>query len=152
MAEKRLIDLYPYKLDGSKPNYLLFKRASGHIYHGQWRMIGGKVKSDEEYWQAALRELFEETALKPKKFWTVPSINSFYESTTDSILHIPAFAAEIDSGDSIQLNQEHSEYSWFELDQALDKIFWPEQRRLLELTDSLLTSNQILEDWLVPIS
>ena len=152
MAEKRLIDLYPYKMNGKKIFYLLFKRASGHIYDGQWRMIGGKVQSGESYWEAALRELKEETALKPQFMWTIPSVNSFYEHQTDSILSIPAFAAEIDEASPIILDSEHSDFGWFSLEEALDKIFWPEQRRLLSLTHDLLTSNQILEDWHVPIS
>lgn len=152
MAEKRLIDLYPYKLNGKKISYLLLKRASGRIYDGQWRMIGGKALSGESYWEAALRELKEETALKPQSMWTIPSVNSFYEHQTDSILSIPAFAAEIDETSPIILDSEHSEFAWFSLDEALDKIFWPEQRRLLTLAHTLLTSNQILEDWHVPIS
>ena len=152
MAEKRLIDLYPYKLEGNQRYFLLFKRAAGNIYEGQWRMVGGKVKSGESYWEAALRELYEETGLKPLTMWTIPSVNSFYEYRTDSILHIPAFAAEIDGEETIDLNSEHSEYSWFSIDEAVDKINWPEQRRLLKLTDSLITSNQILKDWHVPIS
>lgn len=152
MAEKRLIDLYPYKLEGEKFFYLLLKRAAGRIYDGQWRMIGGKVHSGESHWEAALRELNEETTLKPKLMWTIPSINSFYEYQTDKILNIPAFAAEIDGSSPIILDSEHSEYAWFSVDEAIDKIFWPEQRRLLTLTHSLLTSNQILEDWHVPIS
>lgn len=152
MAEKRLIDLYPYKHKGKEVYFLLFKRAAGKLYDGQWRMVGGKVQSGESYWQAALRELYEETTLKPLKMWTIPSINSFYEYRTDSILNIPAFAAEIDGESPIVLNSEHSEFSWFSIDEAIDKIIWPEQRRLLTLTDSLITSNQILKDWHVPIS
>lgn len=152
MAEKRLIDLYPYKLDGKNISYLLFKRAAGRIYDGQWRMIGGKVQGGESHWEAAIRELQEETTLEPLLMWAIPSVNSFYEHQTDSILTIPAFAAEIDGTSSIMLDSEHSEYAWFSLDDAIDKIFWPEQRRLLKLTDYLITSNQILEDWHVPIS
>lgn len=152
MAEKRLIDLYPYKFDGKQISYLLFKRAAGRIYDGQWRMVGGKVQSGESHWEAALRELSEETTLRPLKMWVIPSVNAFYEHQTDSILTIPAFAAEIDGTSPIKLDSEHSDYAWFSLDDAIDKIFWPEQRRLLELTNSLITSKQILEDWHVPIS
>ncbi len=152
MAEKRLIDLYPYTLNGKKISYLLFKRAADRIYDGQWRMIGGKVQNGESYWEAAYRELREETSLKPLLMWTIPSVNSFYEHQTDTILNIPAFAAEIDESSPIILDSEHSEYAWFSIEDAVDKIIWPEQRRLLKLTDSLITSNQILEDWHVPIS
>lgn len=151
MAEKRLIDLYPYKIVDKIPFYLLLKRSENHIYHGQWRMIGGKVEKSETYWQAALRELHEETNLKPIKFWTIPSVNTFYEHRTDQILHIPAFAAEINDSDNISLDSEHSDYNWFSLEDALANIRWPEQKRLIRLTHSIITSNQILEDWYIDI-
>ncbi len=151
MAKKRLIDLYPYRQINHKIDYLLLKRATGHIYEGQWRMIGGKVQQDEFYWQAALRELKEETGLVPELFWAIPGINRFYEPKTDQIHAIPAFAARISPDSNIILNEEHSEYEWFPIEKAINKILWPEQQRLLTLTDHILTSNQILDDWLVSI-
>lgn len=149
MAEKKLIDLYPYKIKNQEPQFLLFKRAKGHIYQGQWRMIGGKVEAGETYWQAALRELDEETGLSPSLFWTVPSVNQFYEHKTDKILTIPAFAAEIHENEEIVLDSEHSKFDWFSVQKAVDAIIWPEQRRLLELVHHIVTSNQILDDWLI---
>lgn len=152
MADKKLIDLYPYRLKENRIEYLLLKRAKGKIYDGQWRMIGGKVEKEESYWKAALRELYEETGLKPVKFWTIPSLNKFYEHHTDQILVIPAFAAQVDPTDSPELDKEHSVAEWFDINQAVDAILWPEQRRLLKLLDNIITSNQILDDWLVPLS
>lgn len=152
MAEKKLIDLYPYRLKENRAEYLLLKRAEGQKYDGQWRMIGGKVEEGETYWQAALRELFEETGLKPVKYWTIPSLNKFYEHHTDEILTIPAFAARIDSSVPVVLNREHSKAKWFDIDEAIEVILWPEQRRLLKLLHNIITSNQILDDWLVSIN
>ena len=149
MSTKKLIDLYPYRLEGDEIKFLLFKRAKGKIYEGQWRMVGGKVKPDESSWQAALRELKEETGLNPEKLWTIPSINSFYEVSTDTIHHIPAFAAELSSDREPDLDDEHVSFEWVTLDDALKRIRWPEQKRLLKLTHSLLSTDQILEDWLV---
>ncbi len=149
MDEKKLIDLYPYRLKHNDPEYLLLKRAKGQEYDGQWRMIGGKVEKGETYWQAALRELYEETRLKPLKFWTIPSVNRFYEHQTDQIHSIPAFAAQIDASASPTLDREHSTAEWLNIDQAVGSILWPEQRRLLKLLHNIITSNQILDDWLV---
>lgn len=149
MAKKKLIDLYPYRRNNNEIEFLLLKRADGEKYDGQWRMVGGKVEEEEAYWEAALRELNEETGLNPTKFWTLPSINKFYEWNTDKILLIPAFAAEIKSTDTIQLDKEHSKADWFEIKEATKLIYWPEQRRLLKLLHDIVTSNQILDDWLV---
>ena len=152
MSDKKLIDLYPYKIVDGNAFFLLFRRAKGKIYEGQWRMVGGKVKDSETYWEAALRELEEETKLIPASFWTIPSINQFYEHSTDKILSIPAFAAEINPDDTIQLDAEHIEFIWISPDEASNYIQWPEQIRLIELTNRLITSNKILDDWRVPIS
>ncbi len=122
MGKKKLIDLYPYRWIHEKPEFLLLKRSKGHIYEGQWRMIGGKVEEGETYWQAALRELKEETGLIPKKFWTLPGINQFYEPKTDQILSIPAFAAEIDPAHKPRLDEEHQKAEWFGIEDAAKKI------------------------------
>ena len=152
MDEKKLIDLYPYRVVKGEVSFLLFRRAKGKIYEGQWRMVGGKVKDLETYWEAALRELKEETNLIPKSFWTIPSINQFYEYSTDKILNIPAFAAELNPNETIQLNAEHNEFTWISPEDASTYIQWPEQIRLIDLTNRLITSNKILDDWRVPIS
>lgn len=152
MAQKKLIDLYPYRLTGQKPEFLIFKRSKGKIYQGQWRMIGGKVNPDETFWQAALRELKEETGLQPVIFWTIPAVNQFYEYKTDTIHTIPAFAAQINSNQQITLDDEHSEYKWIECNQAETFIQWPEQIKLIQLSNQIITSKKILNDWLVPLA
>lgn len=151
MTKKRLIDLYPYRINGKKPEFLLLKRAGKKIYAGQWRMVGGKAEPGEAYWQAALRELREETGLIPIKMWTIPSVNTFYEHVSDTVYHIPAFAAELDASAEPVLDDEHSAFEWFSLENAEEQIRWPEQKRLLKLTDSILTTDKILEEWLVPL-
>lgn len=151
MDEKKLIDLYPYKVEKENVKFLLFRRAKGKVYEGQWRMIGGKVERGESCWQAALRELKEETKLQPKSFWTIPSVNQFYEHTSDKILTIPAFAAEIHPEDPIELDDEHTSYRWIQSKEASTYIQWPEQIRLIELTNNLITSNKILNDWRVSL-
>lgn len=152
MPQKKLVDLYPYRLSDSGPEFLLFQRAKGKVYQDQWRMIGGKVEQGETYWQAALRELKEETGLSPKTFWTLPDINTFYEHKTDLILHIPAFAAEIETGQKPVLDDEHTRFTWIKAENIDSFIQWPEQKRLIRLTHTILTSAQILDDWLVSTS
>lgn len=152
MVKKKLIDLYPYRVKEDNAEYLLLKRAKGQLYDGQWRMIGGKVEEGETYWEAALRELYEETRLKPVTFWTIPSLNKFYEHHTDEILTIPAFAAQIEVSASPVLDKEHSVAQWFNIEKAIEVIPWPEQRRLLKLVHDIITSNQILDDWLVSLN
>ncbi|GIV61411.1 MAG: hypothetical protein KatS3mg044_0277 [Rhodothermaceae bacterium] len=133
----RVVDVYPYRLDrGSEPVFLLLQRSEGRIYGGQWRMVGGKIAPGETAWQAAVRELMEETGRRPCRFWCLPSVNTFYEWQHDRVNVIPAFAAEI--GADPVLNGEHAAFRWLPAAEAAARLAWPEQRRLLRLAGRLL--------------
>lgn len=149
MTGKKLIDVYPYKIVEESPLFLLLKRAGGKLYEGQWRMIGGKVKEVETYWQAAIRELKEETNLNPEKFWSVPTINHFYEASTDQILIIPAFGAEVESDKIPVLDDEHIDFKWVAAKDIKTHIVWPEQIRIIHLISDLIVNRQILDEWII---
>mgnify|MGYP000029434894 CR=1 FL=1 len=146
---KRLIDAYLYRKKDHTIEFLVLKRAKNKIYSGQWRMVGGKLKENESYTQAALREIKEETGSTPVSFWTIPSINTFFEHESNTIHLIPAFAAEIESTVSLQLNNEHTNYEWITIDSVEDFIKWPEQVRLMKMAHDLLISNSILPEWII---
>lgn len=149
---KKLIDVYPYRLRGRNIEFLILKRSSKKIYAHQWRMVGGKVEEGEKYWEAALRELSEELSETPTQFWTVPSVNSFYEHNTDSILQIPAFAAELEWKDEqVKLDDEHSAFLWVKVSRIDEYIHWPEQKRLMRLIENILTNQQILPEWIIEL-
>ncbi len=148
---KKLIDVYPYRIHEGTPEFLLFLRSSKKIYAHQWRMIGGKVKEGEAYWEAALREFSEETSLSPALFWTIPSMNSFYEASSDQIHHIPAFGAELSAEVTPVLDQEHSHYKWVTSDEVDEYIHWPEQKRLIKLVHQLVVNDQILPEWHISV-
>ena len=148
---KRLIDAYLYRKCDNDIEFLVLKRAKNKIYSGQWRMIGGKLQENESYTQAALREIKEETGSTPIFFWTIPSVNSFFEHETNTIHSIPAFAAEVDPKDLLRLDDEHTNYHWISIDDVQNYIKWPEQIRLMTLTHMLLSSDSILPEWIIKI-
>ena len=146
---KKLIDVYPYRIEAGTISFLLLKRSEKMIYANQWRMIGGKVEDGEAYWQAAFRELKEEIHASPSLFWTVPSVNTFYEAKSDTIHHIPAFAAEINEDQMIRLDDEHTGFEWVNAADIDDYINWPEQKRLIRLIDTIISNQQILPEWII---
>tara|TARA_R110000868_G_scaffold304437_26_gene565468 strand:+ start:1634 stop:2086 length:453 start_codon:yes stop_codon:yes gene_type:complete len=149
---KKLIDVYVYRIIDGVPEFLLFLRSANKIYAHQWRMIGGKVEGEEKCWEAALRELKEETGLIPSEFWTIPSVNTFYEAKSDQVYHIPAFAVELILGSTPQLDDEHTEYRWISIEELDAYLSWPEQKRLIRLTYNLLVNDQILPEWRISIT
>ncbi|WP_138429673.1 NUDIX domain-containing protein [Fodinibius saliphilus] len=145
----KLVDLYPYIRDNGTIKLLVLKRAADVIYAEQWRMVGGKVNKGESHVEAARRELKEETGLKPERFWTVPSLNQFYDHHSDAIRQIPAFAAEVDPNKEIELNHEHVDYIWISEVEIESYISWPEQARLMKLIATIITNNEIIDEWLI---
>lgn len=135
-ASIRVVDVYPYRKIDDSPEFLLLRRASDVLYAGQWRMVGGKIEQNETAWEAALREVQEETGRTPVRFWALPSLNTFYEWQADRINLIPAFAAALP--DDPVLDDEHTSFRWLPPSEAAEQLRWPEQQRLLRLADRLL--------------
>lgn len=148
---KRLIDAYIYRVRKSSIEYLMLKRSGKKVYAGQWRMVGGKVKPGEKRWQTALREIEEETGLRPRTFWSVPTLNHFYEASTDQIHLIPAFAAEVEASSDPRLDDEHVSFEWLSCEEASSRVFWPEQKRLILTIDQILSTDQWLDSWNIPL-
>jgi dATP pyrophosphohydrolase len=140
-ASIRVVDVYPYRLAPDQPagvELLLLRRAEGTSYEGAWRMVGGGIDAGEAAWEAARRELREETGCTADRLWTLPSVNTFYEWQSDRISLTPAFAAQL-SGADITLNAEHDAFRWFTPADAHERLQWPEQQRLALLTAEMAT-------------
>jgi dATP pyrophosphohydrolase len=112
-------------------------------------MVAGKIGDGEQAWQAAVRELWEETGLAPQALFAIPSMNQFYEWQTDRVQSIPAFAAAV-SGDPT-LNEEHDLFEWLTAVEAAERLEWPEQRRLLGLVDALVTRDAVPDAVQIPV-
>jgi 8-oxo-dGTP pyrophosphatase MutT (NUDIX family) len=113
-------------------------------------MIGGKVKAGETHIEAAFREFEEETSLKPVRAWVLPTINTFYDPKADQIRYIPAFAFECATG-AVRLNHEHDMYAWLNAEDAIQRLGWHEQKRILQIAHDIITSNSVLAEWQLPV-
>jgi dihydroneopterin triphosphate diphosphatase len=113
--------------------FLLLKRGEKEIYGGLWQMVTGKIRKGEKAYNAALREIKEETGLKPKKFWVTPNVNPFYSHENNYISLIPVFAAEVDGNSKVTLCKEHTEYKWLNPDKAKKILAWPGQRKSVDI-------------------
>lgn len=148
-STKKLIDLYVYRKENHRIYFLLLQRSKEKIYSGQWRMIGGKTLEGEKRWQTALRELKEETGLIPDLFWTVPTLNHFYEPESDQTHFIPAFAAKVSGDSEIKLNDEHVAFKWLPVGDIPSYIYWPEQVRIIHCINELVINDKLLTDWII---
>ena len=63
----RVIDAYVYNYKKNELKFLILKRSKTKIYEHLWQGVAGKIEKGETAWQASIRELKEETGLKPRK-------------------------------------------------------------------------------------
>lgn len=78
------------------------------------------MEAFEKGWQAALRELCEETALVPEDFWTTSFCETFYLAVADAVEIVPAFVARVATDAIPVLNDEHSALRWVTLEEAAE--------------------------------
>ena len=111
--------------------YLLIRRC-GKYLNGTWQMVSGGVHAGEKAWEAALREIKEETGLVPEKLYSADAVETFYMPSIDKILFVPVFAAFVNGPGEIHLSPtEHDAWEWLTFDQAKKRLVWSEQKRVL---------------------
>lgn len=108
---------------------LLLRRTRS--LRGEWCQVAGAIEPAERAWQAGLRELYEETGLRPDRFFSGDICEQFYEAHLDAISILPVFVAYIDPSAEVGLNAEHSEYRWATFEEAIQMVPFAGQRHLL---------------------
>lgn len=137
--EVRVVDCHIFKKVESNIKYLLLKRSSTQIYPNIWQCVTGKIKKNESAHKAALRELKEETGLKPKNLWTIDQVNHFFEAKHNRMNLIPIFGAEV-ADMQIKLSIEHSDYRWCDVEEGIKLLLWNQQKSGLNTFNKMLTS------------
>jgi dATP pyrophosphohydrolase len=125
--------------------FLLLKRSEKEIYPGLWQMVTGKIKKKEAAFEAALREIKEETGLIPSNLWIVPNVNLFYSHEKDYISMLPVFAAKVKGNSAIIICHEHCEYKWVKPADAKLLFAWPGQSQSVDIiTEYFLNKRNFL--------
>lgn len=96
-----------------------------------WQMVSGTIEGAEKAYECAIRELEEETGLRPLHFYQASYVNRFYLAATDEIVLSPVFAAEVEAHAKVRLSAEHTDFDWVTDEEALRRFPWPGQRKAL---------------------
>lgn len=111
---------------------LLMERADSLV--GAWCQVAGSLEGSETAWQAALREMLEETGLRPDRLYSGDICEQFYEPKRECITIFPIFVAFVPKDCTVVLNHEHSAYRWVSFSKAREMVSFSGQRRsLLEI-------------------
>jgi len=115
---------------GRSHEFLQLKRAAGDYMGGTWQIVRGKSHPSEKAWQAALRELFEETGLTPREFYRLSLMETFYLTVDETVWHVPSFVAIVSRDDVVRLNEEHEGWRWVPRDEILSVTMWAGEKLL----------------------
>ena len=142
----RVIDAYVFRKTNDGLLFLTLKRAKTKRYEHLWQGVAGKIEAGETAPEAAKRELMEETGLKPKHMFVADHVSRFYEAHGDRINLVPVFGIEVDS-DQITLSDEHCDYKWVTLEEALEHLVWQGQKKGIRVVSDMVLSNDDRIRW-----
>lgn len=113
---------------GGGHEFLQLRRVPADFMGGTWQSVYGGIKDGETAWQAAARELREETGFTPLEFYQLDTVNTFYLAADDSIWNCPGFCAIVDIQSNLILNDEHDAFRWVAREEFLGQLMWPGER------------------------
>ncbi len=116
---------------GGVAEVLLMKRAGGPMA-GIWSQVTGGIDPGETAWQAAQREVEEETGLTVETLYSAGWCDHFYNPAEDAVEVVPIFLAEVGAVAEVVTNHEHSSYQWLPLDDAIDRVAFHGHRVALD--------------------
>lgn len=109
---------------------LLLRR--NHTLIGEWCQIAGGIEDGEKAWEAALREVSEETGLSCDRLYSADICEQFYEADRNAISMLPVFVGFVDAEAAVVINDEHSEFRWLPFETALGMVPFAGQRHVLK--------------------
>jgi len=142
----RVVDCYVFRQTDDDLSFLLLKRNKDKLYEHLWQGVAGKIEGDETAFEAAIRELKEETSLEPVRMFVADHVSRFYESHQDRINLVPVFGIEVDSSE-VKLSKEHVDYKWVDIYEALDTLVWRGQKESIQTVYDMVVNNDDRMRW-----
>jgi dATP pyrophosphohydrolase len=129
---------------------LALRRAPHVRCPGAWEMVHGNVEKGESLPAAALREVREETGLKPVRLLSI-AMHPFYVVPTETVQLAGVFAAVLEADGKVVCSEEHTKHAWLTISQARRRFVWPHERRVLGDAYDLLRTPEVHDVLEVPV-
>lgn len=144
MRQPIQVSIYPVRHVSGHWEYLLLRRVPSR--GGFWQGVTGGVEEDEDFVEAARRELIEETGFVPIALERIDYSYSFpienkwshmYAGVKKIIEYV--FVVYVDSQqEPIIDSNEHDQYRWCHFNEALGLLTWPENKDALKRCNSVI--------------
>jgi dATP pyrophosphohydrolase len=118
---------YVCRVVSGRGRYLVIRRSTSYL-KDTWQMVSGRVEPGETGWEAALREIEEETGLVPDRFYSTDLIEQFYEPAQNCVNLVPVFVGFLDTDREVRLSWEHEAYEWIGVEDADRYLLFENQR------------------------
>jgi len=142
----RVIDAYVFNRKNKEIRFLLLKRAKTKVYEHLWQGVAGKIEVGETSWEAAIRELKEETGFEPVRMFVADHVSKFYEAHGDWVNMVPVFGIEVEDEEVI-LSDEHCEFKWVDFNTAHQTLIWSGQKDGIAAVFNMLNSDDDRIKW-----
>ena len=123
------VSIFILKPDDGETKVLLLRRT--RYLAGLWCPIAGGIEAREKAWQAAVREVREETGIELSEIWSADILEQFYEADKECITLLPVFVSTVPKDTTVTLNDEHDAYEWVSFEKANTMLSFPGQQRAL---------------------
>ena len=142
----RVVDAYVFRQTKNGFRFLLLKRARTKMYEHLWQGVAGEIEKGEKAWQAAIRQLKEETGFDPIRIFVADHVSRFYETHGDRVNLVPVFGIEVENGD-VTLSKEHCEFQWMDFENARNTLVWNGQKEGIAAVFDMLNSDDDRIKW-----
>lgn len=124
-------------IDSGSPRYLLLKYPAGH-----WDLPKGNIEMGEEPKQTMVREVREETGIVD--LTVLPGfekkIEYFYRRDGRKVHKTVVFFLAETPVEKVTISFEHEGYGWFDFEQSLRTVTYPNARRLIKEADAMIVA------------
>jgi dATP pyrophosphohydrolase len=124
-----------FRRNSNRIEYLLLKRLPER--NGFWQPVTGGVEEGETLTEALRREIREETGIE--NLVRVIEDIYYFEFSDPNLNKEYVFGVEVSSTEVVVLDgEEHSEYKWCSIKDALQLLNWKENKEALEKLNTML--------------
>ena len=137
----QVVEAIIFRRKSDTAEYLLLKRLPDKNGFWHWQPVTGGLEERETRTEALRREIKEETGIK--NLIRVIEDLYYFEFSNPNLNQEYVYGVEVSFTEEVVLDgREHSEYRWCSIKDALQLLYWKENKEALEKLNKILEDGQ----------